>query len=226
MCSSLFNDPNWEFIRDWLEKSGIEVQEFLSMNEGGVNQLKKLVSELQEEAKEREAEKKRKEAEKKEDGEPTLHELIQYLYHRDQYVAKEVERAKQLPKYQSPKYILVCDDLAEDVRSKSYATLVKHARHFCIRTICSSQKWMDLYPDSREQIRVWLLFKGLSEKHLKMIHDQINLKMPLDVFLDMYYQATEVEDSKYPKPFLYLAPRFKDYRINFDYSFDLPKKYV
>ena len=88
MCSSMYNDEKWEYIRDWLERAGIEVEEYLSMNDGGINHLKELVNNLQIEAKE-EKERKRKEVEQNGEREQTLAELIDFLYHRERIIERE-----------------------------------------------------------------------------------------------------------------------------------------
>ena len=63
----------------------------------------------------------------------------------------EKENKKRKPKYLAPDYILVFDDVSNELKARSIANLLKKNRHLKIKTIISSQYPNDLLPESRKQ---------------------------------------------------------------------------
>ena len=117
-------------------------------------------------------------------------------------------------KYQSPEYIIVFDDLSNELKSRTLLGLLKKNRHFKTKLIISSQWINDLLPESRKQIDLFLIFKGFPERKLTEIYKDCDSGLPFDTFYKLYKKAT-----KKPYSFLYIGS--DSYRCNFDKQFIL-----
>lgn len=224
--STLFNDENWLAIREYFEKKGIEFIAHTSIVENGVNHLEELVEELKNQAIEREEEKERKGT--KEDSEPVdLIKLMQQTNGVIKYIEEgeetEVKKKKKKSKYQEPEYVVVFDDLASEIKSNYFSTLLKSARHFHIKTITSSQYLKDMQASARAQIRLLLVFAGQSKEKLMEIHQFMELRMPFDLFYFLYKRATTPTKKSGLRPFFYIYPKKDDYRISFNTRFVIPE---
>ena len=65
------------------------------------------------------------------------------------------------------------------------------------------------------QIDLWLIFKGLPQTKLEVIHERADLDIPLQQFLQAYKLATTVTD-KDTHPFMYVDVRKNELRRNFN----------
>jgi hypothetical protein len=204
--STACNDENWLAIKKWAKQKGIQVIEHTSIKENGKDLLKDYIDEMTAEAKAKEE----KEAQEAEMAHHKRIERSPYAFQED-----EEEKKEKRSKYRYSKYVFIFDDLANEISSPSYETLLKKARHFEITTITSSQDLKDMKPATRNQIRLWLLFKGLNYDRIESVYDAIGSQMPYDKFKCMYDYATKEKFS-----FLYVAPRTSDYRINFNKQFN------
>ena len=93
-------------------------------------------------------------------------------------------------KYQSPEYIFVLDDLADELHRRSLTTFLKKHRHFKAKIIVSSQHLNDLLPQARRQLDYWILFQGHPEGKVDEIHRSADLAIPKSEFYEMYKFAT------------------------------------
>ena len=193
--STIYNDQNWNSIRIYFKKKKISFTSYTSIFENQ-DLLQTYVDELTKEAEERE---------KKDTKEIDIYQSCLMFDNSDTESEEE---------YQTPKYIFIFDDLSNEIKTNSYDTLLKKARHFEILTITSSQNLKDLSPSSRNQIRIWILFQNLNDERLKTIYDAISSVIPYEQFKKMYKYATK---EKYN--FFYIAPRCSDFRINFNKQF-------
>ena len=119
-------------------------------------------------------------------------------------------------KYKCPEYMIVLDDLSNELKSKSLLTLLKKNRHYKSKIIISSQWLHDLLPESRKQIDLFMIFKGFPEKKIAEIYKDCDSSIPFDTFLKIYHQAT-----KKPHSFLYIDSRSDKMRCGFDQEFIL-----
>ena len=225
--SSIYNDENYLEIKKYFKKKGIAFIEHDSIyDDEGNNLLNSYVNDLKEEAKEREEEIKEDENEEKK-PEPMTTLDINYLLskvsgtnnirHPTEQEQEEInEKKERKQKRRYPEWIFLFDDLADQIRVPAYETLLKKSRHFHITCITASQGLKDITPRSRVQIRVWLLYKGMDEALLKEAYNSMSLRISFDLFEKLYNIATKQNYS-----FLYVAPRTKDFRINFNKKFIL-----
>lgn len=223
--STLYNDEKWNYIRRSFEKKGVEFLGYNSIFEEGENQLKEIVHELEVKAKEREEEEDKNE---KEEEPVDLIKLLRTAQGFQDYMEKEEdeeEKKKKKSKYQCPDYLFIFDDLSGEIKTPYYEALVKKARNYKIKTITSTQYLKDVKPETRFQMRLWLIFGGLSDVLVESVHTSMGLKMPFYIFLELYKRATE-KTEEYPCPFFYVCPVHSDFRINFDIKFDIPEEYL
>ena len=209
-CSSLNKDATWKSIREMCEKKHYPFIGHTSLHEDGVDQLELLIDLLKEEAKNEEEESEDEEDKK------TRKKLSKAVKFDEDSDDEDTKKKKKKPKYRAPEYLIVLDDLSNELKSKSLVTLLKMNRHFKAKIIISSQWLNDLLPESRKQIDYTLVFKGQSKKKLEEIYTDCDISVEMDEFFDIYQQATQMEHS-----FLYIDGRRNEFRRNFDKLFIL-----
>lgn len=189
VANTVFNDDNWIAIVDYFENRGIEITVSTTLEEA---QIPEKVRELKEIA--------MKEAEERKKNEKPKLSLF----------PDEEEEKERKPKKVAPEYIFVFDDMSHALRDNSISELIKMHRHFKTKVILSSQYPNDLAPESRKNINIFLLFAGHSEKKLFELYDNMDLKIPFNLFVKLYENAT----SK-PYNFLYVDTK-GEFRRNFN----------
>src|SRR5581483_2928508 len=209
--ATLYNDDNWIFIQKWMKDKGIDFEGHTSLKEDGVDLLTELVKRLEEEAEDKLA------AEDEELDEEAAKRGGFIKAFADANLPKEKKEKK--PKYIAPEIIIVLDDLSNELKSKSLVTLLKRHRHYKSKTIISSQYYLDLLPESREQIDYFILFKGQTEKKMETIYKDAQLAIPYDLFVKLYHNAT----SK-PYGFLFVDKRTDEFRQGFNKVYELPEQ--
>ena len=90
-----------------------------------------------------------------------------------------------------------------------------------IKTITSSQYFKDIGPSTRNQIRLWLIFRGQSLDKLKKIYEALEAPVPFGVFVSMYKDAMK-PTKECPKPFFY-ASKDGDYRQCYSVKYTVPE---
>ena len=117
--------------------------------------------------------------------------------------------------YKAPEYIIVADDLGEELKNKRFHALLKKNRHARSKVIVSSQYYKDLVGTGpRTQLDNLILFGGIPEEMLEQMHKEQNLTVPIEHFKKMYHHATR---TKYN--FLTTDVRNDVFRHNFDQKF-------
>lgn len=208
-CSSLYNDDNWIQIRKYLAKQGNPADYYTTIYEDGVNQIQEWVDKLAEEAKARDE----AEDEDKEDSVAKTDKICEYF---QRHGCGEVRKKKEKKeKFKSPKYLIIFDDISSELKSPAIIKLLKESRHYLAKVIINSQYLNDLVPGSRQQIDLWLVFKGQPEEKLQIIHKDSDLKLPFEQFWAAYKLATKVT-KKEKFPFFYADIRKNEYRRNFN----------
>lgn len=215
--STAGTDDNWKAIRKHFIEKGITIVVNTSIidEKTGEDTLKLYMKLIEKEAEKKEEEKKKAKRRAK-----TLMDIINASDSRN-----KIEEKEKQPRIKSPRWIYVFDDLSDELKSRSYQAFLKKARNYGIKSITSSQYIKDILPASRNQIRIWLIFRGLTEDELFQAWKDLKLKMPFDVFADYYEDATE-PSSDAPKPFFYINQRDKDYRRNFNQKYTIDDKYL
>lgn len=191
--STLNNDANWAAIQQMCEDKGMPFFGFTSiMDEDGVDQLQALVKTLQDKAEpgnNADVDEKTATTSKNDSSFSTPLPCMPFG-------TKPVE-CKQLPKkktpYRAPEIIIILDDLADELKKKSVATLLKKNRHFKCKVIISSQWLNDLPPSALGQMSLVCLFRGFSVEKLEELHSKGRLSIPLEMFVALYKDAVATD---------------------------------
>lgn len=129
---------------------------------------------------------------------------------------KQMERKKRGKGKISPEYILVFDDLGQDLRKKSISQLLIKNRHYKCKVIISSQ-WLNyLMPTAIRQLDYCLLFGGFPTENMEDLYRKLNISVDFNKFIEMYKEATE---KKYH--FLYIDVNRNEYKKDFNEKFNV-----
>ena len=184
-CSTLNKDASWTTIREWANKKGIPFVGHLGIkDENKVDRLAQFLEELQQ---------------------------PEEVEEKGFFESDSEEEEEALPKYRSPEYIFVLDDLSRECRLPSVSTLLKKNRHFKAKVIISSQYPNDLQPEAAMQLDYWILFKDHTRKKVDEIHALTDSSLDADEFYKLYKFATEQ-----PFAFLYVDRIDGTFRRNFN----------
>lgn len=183
-CSTVHKDPSWETIRAWAANKNIPFISHTSiLGDDGTNLLSDLIRGMQDE------------------------EVLE-----PEWVDSDDETEPPKPaRYQSNEWIVIFDDLSDELRKPIIATFMKKNRHFLAKVIISSQYMNDLFPQARKQLDYLILFRGHSEKKIGEIHKDVDIHIPEDEFYRLYRWATTEKYS-----FLYVDVRDGTFRRNFN----------
>ena len=114
-------------------------------------------------------------------------------------------------------YLLVIDDLSQELSKPIISVLLKKNRHLRMKVILSSQYWNDLDKQARLQLDYIFIFPNIPEEKLKLIHKESDLSIEYEDFKSMYRTATEKQYN-----FFYINARTEEFRKNFDQQFLKP----
>jgi len=147
-CSTLYKDDTWKSIVKMCKAKRIPFIGHTSLFEDGIDQLELLVNLLQNQA--------REEAEEEEMDERVskLEKIIDPIQLNSDS-DDESENKPRKAKYRAPEYMIILDDLSNELKSKSLVTLLKKNRHFKCKVVISSQWLNDCLPESRKQCDVF-----------------------------------------------------------------------
>jgi hypothetical protein len=194
--STLYLDDAWIEIRKHLKDLGIPVIAHTGIVEKGINTLQDLVHELEQEALARDHERNK----------PKKKPMRAILDNDDD--SDEEEPTK--PRLLAADWIIVVDDLSDEIKDKSLETLIKKHRHFHSMLILSNQTLNDVTVSTRKNIDYYLLFRDIDTKKLMEIYKKCSLGISFDKFQELYDDA--VAD---PYCFFYFSTNLPDYRKNF-----------
>ena len=187
-CSTLNKDPSWATIRAWCERKGIVFIGQTSLkSDNGADLLDELITGL---------------------AAPEQEKPRNMLDSDD-----EDEAPERKPKYRSPEYLIILDDLSNELKTASLTTLLKKNRHFKAKIILSSQYLNDMLPGSRRQLDYFILFRGHPKNKIEEIYRDADISVPLEQFYQVYKFAT-LE----PYSFLYIDCANGTFRRNVNES--------
>lgn len=194
-CSTLYKDPSWETITAWCESNGLDFTGHTSLkDDDGTDLLDQLIHELE-----------------TGDTEPVVKEPEQKNDWVDEPFDSSLKKKKKKSKYRAPEYIIILDDLSNELKSTSVTALLKKNRHFKSKIILSSQYLNDLLPAARKQLDYLILFRGHPDKKLVEVHRDADVSIPISQFQELYKFATKEAFS-----FLYIDTTTGKFRRNFN----------
>lgn len=201
--STIYSDKSWIAILKWLETNRIAHVAKVSIYEEGRNLVKEFMAGCIAQGKidlaKRAAEGDLKKSPAHQFGQPIggnwgkaeedlpggKKKKKEFLPTLDPYLVKVGGQ-----KYQYAPFVLIFDDLAEDLRDKEMDLLVRKYRHFHCKIFISSQHYVDSNSPSRQNIRLWILFGGLGPSKLKLVYEAAGPDCTLDKFERRYRDAT------------------------------------
>jgi len=202
--STLNNDPSWRAIQKFCEDKGIPFHGSTSLMDDGIDELDALMQTLQKKAADVEGV-----GESKTPLPPTAFPCMTM-----DAAPEEKKRKPPKTKYRAPELIIILDDLADELKKKSVATLLKKNRHFKSKVIISSQWLNDIPPDALGQMSLVCLFRGFSVEKLEEFHSKARLSLPLEQFIELYRDATSIDYG-----FLTIDTDNNTYRKRFDLQY-------
>jgi hypothetical protein len=236
-CSTIHKDAVWGSIKDWLKKNQIKHTSFLGITEGKVDHLKQFMSSLEQESLEKELDEDEDEDDLKNEDvkkpkkyfsddeqdeedeefedmpeeEDENEDFRSVPYSKIKFVKKQTSVRRKEP-FQTPEYLLILDDISNELKNPTLEAWYKRSRHYKAFTISSTQYINDVRPASLRQQDAVLCFKGLDLPKLKKLYTDADItNIPFETFCDMYHNATET-----PYSFFYIGVRNDQFRKNFD----------
>ena len=210
--STFYNDQSYAKIKEWLDKNDIQHDIYTALKEAKSNHLGTIINRLHTEAElEQKMKEENKEEDKKDNPEKEIMKKFNILVEETETEYKfKIKKEKKIKK--APKIMFIFDDISSELRNNAdFRKLLKQNRHYKSKTIVSSQWVSDLFPDSRAQQDVWLLFGGHSDDKLEEIYKACNLPITIENFINIYRFATEE-----PYSFLMIDVRDATFRKNFN----------
>lgn len=222
-ASTIYRDPNWQFIIKWLKHHDIPVVYYTSITENGVNRVEQLTDYFKTQKLNDLSDSE------SEDEKPSYVPMIMV----DSDEESEEEEKEIEPKKTAPDYILVFDDMSKQLRDKDLEYLMTMNRHYTTKLIISSQYAHHLSPAQIQQLDIIFLFPGIPKAKLEYIYEctTLNLDPPetdditnkrkkhnegFELFYKLYKDATT---EKYN--FLYCDIRNDKFRHNFDEQLEI-----
>ena len=128
-CSTIYKDENWIEIRKYFEKKGNDIRVYTSLYEDGEDQLQKLIDELSNEAQEEDQKNEEKEELPVNRCEDILERLTNMHLAASGRALPEPEPEKKKKvkksKYRCAEYMIILDDLSNELKSPSLTTLLR-----------------------------------------------------------------------------------------------------
>jgi len=196
--STIHSDKGWIAILEWLDQNHIAHAAYTDIFMDGPNGKRNLIDEFMEGCiaqGEIDLAKRKNEGKAGNTWSPGKpigggwHEPVEnkkeFLPTLDPYLVK-VDKVKYV--YQP--WIIIMDDIAESLRNPSIGILIRKYRHFHAKVIVSSQHFVDAQSGARQNIRDWLLFRGLDYHKLMTIYGATGTDITFDRFQRRYKDAT------------------------------------
>jgi hypothetical protein len=116
----------------------------------------------------------------------------------------------------APRYVLVFDDLSDELKYPSVQVLMRKNRHIQSMCIYSSQDARDVVPSGHRNMDAFCVFGRLDDSILEKIKKDAGLNVSMDTLMTMYRKATEKKYS-----FLTIDVPLQQYKICFDRKFNI-----
>lgn len=183
---TFWKDSSYEAIRNFLDKKGIIYQDFQAIEDDGVNNLKIMMDVFEE--------KEKKEDSDDEDNENEKDRVKYRMASLD--LCEPSKDKKNKKKKVEPEYIIVLDDISDEIRNPAVLKLCKNSRHYRVKTILSSQSITDIHPHIYNQLDYLVLFKNYNLDGLKHVYDKVQPDMSYEEFVNLYTTTTKKTDRR------------------------------
>lgn len=196
--STIYKDPTMRYLIDWLKKKHVPViAETSIFDDEGKNHLEELTAMLGARAEDVTSD--------TEDEPPR------------QIILCNEDSEDETGKPPENNYLIIFDDLSEELQNKYITFLLKRNRHFKARIILSSQWYNDISKGGRKQIDYILAYPRLPLDKLESLRREAGIDCGRDQFEKIYREAT-APDTPGEKSynFLYIDTVGDTFRKNFN----------
>ncbi len=215
-ASKVNHDPTWLFMIPYFRKKGIDVEVHTSIYEGKRNILREMVAkwdleinaEVPDETKKPDPVKVLKQK-----GQGIIDAILQHNMPPEVTGAGKKEKKS---KYQERKYVMVLDDLSDELKDPAITSLLKSARHLHMDVFISSQYYKDIIKGARSNIAYYLLYGGIPEDVLEVMYKDAGLSIEYPEFLKLYYDASAAQYE-----FLYVDTIGGTFRKNYNEEYQI-----
>lgn len=197
LVSTLYKDKTYQSMTEMLDKSKIKWTGYTSLKDGKTDNLKDFIDGLTQES-------------EQQAGGAVKAKPIKNCLFEDDEVDSEHKAEPKPSKYVSPEYLVILDDLSDELKSPSLTALLKKNRHYKMKIIVSSQHYNDILPESRKQCDYMLIFRNINDRKLNEIYRDCGLDLEYDKFKELYEYATKEQYN-----FLYVDCVLDLFRKNF-----------
>lgn len=231
-CNSVFSDKIWlDDIPKLLKKKNVYYEPHTSLYDEGNNYLEELKQYLQEDARVQQLQKLSNAREqsqqapaKQKDPRGKIRGLGGNITKKivaldgkndaldnNEPKAQLLERAKN--KKIAPEYIIIFDDINNEIKDKMIGSMMRFNRHFKAKIILSSQALVDIDKNARAQADYILVWKNQDPINIERIYLDSGHHIPLEEFAKIYYDITTEPNQR---NFLYIDKVNVKLRKNFD----------
>lgn len=227
-----FNDDTYDAIREYLDKRGIIYEGEMSMiDDNGDNLIRKFINHAKAEAKrikngEDNGDDSDEEGAENGEAAPVAVSGGGWMDNLDfepgssvstgrgAAAIQEVEKPKKQKKKSKkqafddlPEYLIILDDISDELKNRALKLLVKNSKHYKIKLIISSQDFTDVLPSIHAQGDICCIFKETTDKRLEYLFEKLSLWGNLAEFKKVYKHITSE-----PYEFLLIDRQRQHYR--------------
>ena len=204
--STFHKDNTYKVIRDYLDEKKIIYQGFTELKTDGVDNVQCFL----------EANKGEPESDSDSDEEIKTSASAERALRACNFGIVEKKESKKTKKKFEPEYILVFDDLSDELQSKTISALCKKNRHFRCKVILSTQSVKDIISRTIAQMDYVALFKHLNEESIQTIYERLEPNISFKEFLVMYKDVTSAERKDGLNNYLLFDIANETFRVNLD----------
>lgn len=193
-CPTFAKDPTYKSIRMFLQKKGITYTDFQSIENEGVNNVSLLMKTFEEKTEDTDEEKLIEDEEKKTDKQNK----------KSGCKFKESPTKENKKKVKQPEFIIIFDDISQEIKNKAVNTLCKNSRHYKAKVILASQSITDIHPHTYAQLDYCAVFKNFNNEQIKQIYERIQPDISIEEFQTLYTAITNEKDKKGHSSFMFV----------------------
>lgn len=208
-CPTFWRDATYESIRNFLDSKNIVYTDFQEVNQNGVNNVDVLMKSFEEKNEDSDEENKMIEDEQDKQSK-----------RKGCKFKESPETKRKLKKVAPPEYILVFDDISNEIRDKSIIKLCKNSRHYKSKIILSTQSPTDLHPHQFSQLDYCAIFKDFNNDQVKQIYERIQPSISYEEFQLLYNAITSEKDRNGHNAFMLVDRANSKFRQNLNCIID------
>jgi len=206
-CPTFWKDGTYEAIRRYLDSKNIVYTDFQEVAQNGVNNVDILMKQFEE-----------KEEEQDEDQGKVIEDAR--AKKAGCKFKEEIDKPGRNKKVIPPEYIIIFDDISNEIRDKSVVKLCKNSRHYRSKILLSTQSITDLHPHQFAQLDYLAVFKDFNNEQVKQIYDRIQPNLSYEEFQLLYKAITSEKVGRDHNSFMLVDRANQKYRQDLNCTID------